>query len=58
MSSTTVRLTRKELYEEIWKISVAGVCTAPKILDKYDCLKQHQGLYVYEQLEVDPPGSI
>lgn len=25
MSSTTVRLTRKELYEEIWKISVAGV---------------------------------
>ena len=25
MSSATVRLTRKELYEEIWKISVAGV---------------------------------
>lgn len=25
MSSTTIRLTRKELYEEIWKISVAGV---------------------------------
>ena len=25
MPPTTVRLTRKELYEEIWKISVAGV---------------------------------
>ena len=33
-------------------------CTTPKTLDKYDCLKQHQGLYVYERLEADHPGSI
>ena len=29
-------------------------CTAPKILDKYDCLKQHQGLYVYGRPEAPP----
>ena len=38
-----------------------GGCTAvhaPKILDKYDCLKQHQGLYVYDRPEAPPTTPV
>jgi hypothetical protein len=51
MSSLTVKLTRKELYEEIWKLSVAGVAR------KYDipyvkCLAQIKAV----QIPVPPSG--
>ena len=51
MPSLTVKLTRKELYEEIWKLSVAGVAR------KYDipyvkCLAQIKAA----QIPVPPSG--
>lgn len=47
-----------EKWQKIGKVGADDKCTAPKILDKYDWLKQHQGLYVYERLEADHPSSI
>ena len=45
-------------FRESYHLEPLLACTAPKILDKYDWLKQHQGLYVYERLEADHPSSI